>query len=142
VVVALPGAPAAQASDESVRAVAQAQAARQIPEDRRFARAMRRADQRGGLSRLYDASKRQTASIQTWHDALKPERADMERVADGRRELLSALTLYNKGLKRLRTAIRQALHAGGNSGVAQAQAAIRNMETAIRRVERAAKKLG
>src|SRR5688572_16088873 len=99
--VALSGAPAAQASDDSVRAVVRAQAERQVKEDARFGRALRNLDSRAGLNRARRAIGRQAASIKVFKAALLPERADTQRVAEGRRELLDALNVYTRGLRNL-----------------------------------------
>jgi hypothetical protein len=139
--VALYNAPSAKASDDSIRAVVRAQAERQIKEDKIFVRAMRHLSTKKGLQKAKKAVSRQRKSVKLWHDALVPERADTPQVARGRRDLMNALNLYNKGLTKLNMAIRQALHSGGNSGVAKAKAALRNMNTAARRVGRAASRI-
>jgi hypothetical protein len=141
VAAAVPTAPAAQASDDSVRAVVRAQAERQVREDRRFIRNTRSLSTRKGLNKARLAAKRQAASIRTFKAALVPERADTPQVAEGRRELLNALNHYNKGLAKLRQGLRQALNAGGNSGVTKARAGLRNMRTAARRAGQAARKI-
>ena len=69
--------------------------------------------------------------------ALLPERADTPRVAEGRRELT-----YNQGLRKLQTGIKQALRPGGESGVAKAKSALRDLRNAARRAGRAARKIG
>ena len=88
-----------------MRAVVQQQAVRQTAEDERFVKATRNVDSRKDLNRARRAAKRQSASIQEFKAALAPTRADTPQVAEGRRELLNALNLYAKGLKRLRAGI-------------------------------------
>src|SRR4051812_18052123 len=134
-------APAARASDDSIRAVVRDQATRQIPEDNRFGRALRHLKTRKGLKKASAAAGRQAASVKIWHDALARETADTPQVAQGQKEMLDALELYTKGIRRFQKAVRQALHSGGASGYAKAKAAGRNMRTAIRRVGQAAAKI-
>ena len=133
---------AAQAGDADVRAVVQQQAVRQTAEDERFVKATRNVNSRKDLNRARRAAKRQSASIQEFKAALAPTRADTPQVAEGRRELLNALNLYAKGLKRLRAGIREALNAGGNSGVAKIRSAQRSMRKASNRAGKAARKIG
>lgn len=138
---ALVATPAARASDESVRAVTQAQAERQQREDARFERAVRNLDTRAQLRRARTATRRQRASIETFKRALAAERADTAGVAEGRRELIDALNLYDRGLNKFHTALTQAIEPGGSDGEAKARSALRNIRTAVRRAERAARKI-
>ena len=55
--------------------------------------------------------------------------------------MLDALELYTKGIRRFQKAVREALHAGGNSGYTKAKKAGHNMRTAIKRVAAAADKI-
>ena len=79
--------------------------------------------------------------MKIWHDALAAETADTPQVAEGQKDMLDALDLYTKGIRRFQKAVRQALHAGGSSGYSKAKAAGRNMRTAIKRVAAAAEKI-
>jgi hypothetical protein len=137
----LNAAPAARASDDSVRQVVHDQATRQIKEDKRFGKALKHLKTRKGQRKASKAAGRQAASVKIWHDALAAETADTPQVAEGQKEMLDALDLYNKGIRRFQKAVRQALNAGGSSGYAKAKAAGRNMRTAIKRVGRAADKI-
>jgi hypothetical protein len=140
--VALVGAaPQAKASDDSIRAVVKQQATRQIKEDKRFGKALNHLKTRKGLKKASAAAGRQAASVKIWHDALAAETADTPQVAEGQKEMLAALDLYTKGLRRFQKAVRQARHAGGASGYAKAKAAGRNMRTAAKRVGKAADKI-
>ena len=142
VVIALVSAPAARASDESVRTVTQQQADRQTKEDEKFAKAVKKLNTKAQLKKARTATKNLMASIDTFHDAVVPERADTERVAEGRRELLDALNLYNKGLGKLHTALTQAINDGGASGDAKAKSALKTLTTAVKRLKSAARKIG
>ncbi len=137
----LTGAPKASASDDTVRAVVQQQAHRQIKEDNRFGKALQHLKTRKGLKKASAAAGRQAASVKIWHDALAAETADTPMVAEGQKEMLDALQLYTKGIRRFQKAVRQALNAGGSSGYSKAKAAGRNMRTAIKRVGKAAEKI-
>ena len=139
---AVVAAPAARASDDSVRQVVKTQAERQTKEDKKFQKAVRNLKTKAQLRKARTATKRMRASIDTFHDALAPERADSETVAKGRRQLLDALKLYNHGLNKLHTALTQAINDGGASGEAKARSALKDMRTAVRRVYGAAKKIG
>jgi len=132
------GAPAAQASDASIREVVITHGQRQVAEDKRFIKAMRHLSTRKGLIKAKAAAGRQGASVTMWRNALASETADTAPVASGREKMLDALDLYNKGIRRLQKAIRQALNSGGNSGVAKAKQALKNMRTASKRVGQAA----
>ena len=79
--------------------------------------------------------------MKLWHDALAAETADTPQVAEGQKDMLDALDLYTKGIRRFQKAVRQALNAGGTSGYSKAKAAGRNMRTAIKRVGEAAEKI-
>jgi hypothetical protein len=136
------GAPAARASDDSVRAVVKTQADRQIKEDKRFEKALKTLKTKAQFKKARTATKTQRASIEAFKQALAAERADSAKVKKGRREMLDALNLYDKGLNKLHTALTQAINAGGSSGETKAKSAIKNMETAVRRVYNAAKKIG
>ena len=137
----LNGAPKASASDDSIRAVVQQQAQRQIKEDNRFGKALQHLKTKKGLKKASAAAGRQAASVKIWHDALAAETADTPRVAEGQKEMLDALQLYTKGIRRFQKAVREALHAGGNSGYTKAKKAGNNMRTAIKRVAAAADKI-
>jgi hypothetical protein len=137
--VGLWAAPVARASDDSVRQVVVTQAKRQIKEDKRFAKAMQHLKTRAGLKKASKASGRQAASVKMWADALRAEHADTPAVAKGRLQMLNALNLYTKGIRKLQKAIRQALHSGGSSGYGRARAAFQNMSTASKKVEKAAR---
>ena len=136
------GAPAARASDDSVRAVVKTQADRQIKEDKKFAKALKKLKTKAQFKKARTATKTQRASIETFKQALAAERADTARVKEGRREMIDALNLYDRGLNKLHTALTQAINAGGSSGEAKTRSAIKNMATAVRRVYNAAKKIG
>ena len=136
------GAPAARASDDSVRAVVKTQADRQIKEDKKFAKALKKLNTKAQMKKARTATKKQRASIETFKQALAAERADSAKVKKGRREMLDALNLYDKGLNKLHTALTQAINSGGSSGEAKARSAVKNMATAVRRVYNAAKKIG
>jgi hypothetical protein len=134
-------APQAKASDDSIRAVVKQQATRQIKEDNRFSKALKHLKTKKGLKKASKAAGRQAASVKLWHDALAAETADTPQVAEGQKDMLSALDLYTKGIRRFQKAVRQALHSGGSSGGAKAAAAGRNMRTAAKRVAKAADKI-
>jgi hypothetical protein len=135
-------APAARASDDSVRQVVHDQAARQTKEDTKFQKATRKLKTKSDLARAKRATKALKASITMFHDAVAAEKADTPKVAKGRRGLLDALKLYNHGLDKLRTALTQAQHAGGNSGEAKAKSALKTMTTAVKRVAKSARQIG
>ncbi|RKQ86328.1 hypothetical protein C8N24_4338 [Solirubrobacter pauli] len=132
------GAPAAQASDASVREVVVSNAKRQVKEDKRFINAMQKLRTRAQLRKAKAAAGRQAASVQQWRDQLNAEVADTEPVAAGRQKMLDALDLYNKGIRRLQKGINQALANGGGSGVKKAKQALKNMRTASKRIGQAA----
>src|SRR5215218_3017445 len=134
-------APVARASDDSIRQVVRDQATRQIKEDTRFGKALQHLKTKKGLKKASKAAGRQAASVKIWHDALAAETADTPTVADGQKDMLAALDLYNKGIRRFQKAVRQALNAGGASGYSKAKAAGNNMRTAIKRVAKAADKI-
>src|SRR3954471_19995216 len=115
-------APAASASDDSIRAVVRDQATRQIKEDRRFGNALKHLKTRKGIKKASAAAGRQAASVKLWHDALAAETADTALVAEGQKEMLAALDLYTKGIRRFQKAVRQALRPGGASGYSKAKA--------------------
>ena len=122
-----------------MRAVVAQQAQRQVKEDKRFSNAMKHLKTRAGLKKASAASGRQAASVKIWANALRAEHADTAPVAKGRLQMLNALNLYNRGIKKLQKAIRQALHSGGSSGYGRARAALQNMKTASKKVEKAAR---
>jgi hypothetical protein len=136
------GAPAARASDDSVRAVVKTQADRQIKEDKKFEKALKKLKTKAQFKKARTATKTQRASIETFKQALAAERADSAKVKTGRRQMLDAWNLYDRGLNKLHTALTQAIDAGGASGEAKARSAIKNMATAVRRVRSAAKQIG
>ena len=132
------GAPAAQASDASVRDVVVTHAQRQVKEDKRFIKAMQKLSTRAQLRKAKAAAGRQAASVQRWRNQLNAEVADTEPVAAGRQKMLDALDLYVKGIRRLQKGINQALANGGGSGVKKAKQALKNMRTASKRIGQAA----
>ena len=99
------------------------QATRQIKEDKRFGKALEHLKTKKGLQKASAAAGRQAASVKLWHDALAAETADTPQVAEGQKEMLDALELYTKGIRRFQKAVRQALNAGGTSGYSKAKAA-------------------
>jgi len=114
------GAPAAQASDASVRDVVITNAQK------------RKAKKAAG---------RQAASVKMWRDALAAEQPETEPVAAAKKKLLDALDLYTTGLRRFQQGLNMALRNGGNSGISKAKRAIKNMNLASKRAEQAAKLL-
>jgi hypothetical protein len=132
------GAPAAQASDASIREVVITHAQRQVKEDQRFIKAMQKLSTRAQLRKAKAAAGRQADSVQQWRDALNAEAPETEPIAAGRQKMLDALDLYNKGIRRLQKGINQALANGGGSGVKKAKQALKNMRTASKRIGQAA----
>jgi hypothetical protein len=135
-------APAARASDDSVRAVVKTQAERQIKEDKKFEKAVKKLRTKAQLKKARTATKKQRVSVETFKQALAAERADSAKVKKGRRMMLDAINLYDRGLNKFHTALTQAINAGGASGEAKAKSALKDIATAIRRVRAAAKKIG
>lgn len=138
VAVLFGGAPAAQASDASIREVVITNAQRQTKEDARFIKAMQSLDSKAKLTKAKAAAGRQAASVQMWANQLNAEQPDTEPIAAGRQKMLDALALYNKGIRRLQKGLNQALANGGGSGVKKAKQALRNMRTASKRIGQAA----
>ncbi|MBE2316091.1 hypothetical protein DVA67_008895 [Solirubrobacter sp. CPCC 204708] len=138
IAVLLGGAPAAQASDASIREVVITHAQRQIKEDKRFLKAMRNLDSRRDLRKAKAAAGRQAASVTQWQTALAAEQPDTAPIGAAKDRMLEALALYNKGIRRLQKGINQALANGGNSGVRKARQALKNMRTASKRIGQAA----
>jgi hypothetical protein len=135
-------APAARASDDSVRAVVKTQAERQIKEDKKFEKAVKKLRTKAQLKKARTATKKQRVSVETFKQALAAERAGSAKVKKGRRMMLDAINLYDRGLNKFHTALTQAINAGGASGEAKAKSALKDIATAIRRVRAAAKKIG
>jgi hypothetical protein len=136
------GAPAARASDDSVRAVVKTQAERQIKEDKKFEKAVKKLSTKAQLKKARTATKKQRASVETFKQALAAERADSAKVKKGRRMMLDAINLYDRGLNKFHTALTQAINAGGASGDAKAKSALKDIATAVRRVRAASKQIG
>ena len=132
------GAPAAQASDASIREVVITNAQRQVKEDKRFIKAMQSLSTKAKLKKAKAAAGRQAASVEQWRTALAAEAPETQPVAAGKEKMLDALALYNKGIRRLQKGINQALANGGGSGVKKAKQALKNMRTASKRIGQAA----
>ena len=135
------GAPAVQASDQSIRDVVIAQAQRQVAEDKRFVKAARKLSTRAQKKKAKAAAGRQAASVKLWRDALAVEQPDTEPVAAAKDRIMKALNLYMTGLRRFQQGLNMALRNGGNSGITKARRATKNMRTAAKRIESAAKVL-
>ena len=135
------GAPAAQASDQSIRDVVIAQAQRQVAEDKRFIKAARKLSTRAQKKKAKAAAGRQAASVKLWRDALAVEQPDTEPVAAAKDRIMKALNLYMTGLRRFQQGLNMALRNGGNSGITKAKRAQRNMRLASKRIEQAARVL-
>ena len=131
-------APAAQASDQSIRDVVSTQAQRQAKEDARFIKAARKLSTRAQKKKAKSAAGRQSASVKLWRDALAAEAPETEPVASAKKKLLDALDLYTTGLRRFQQGLNMALRNGGNSGITKAKRAIKNMNLASKRAEQAA----
>jgi sRNA-binding protein len=136
--VLIGGAPAAQASDASIREVVVTHAQRQVKEDKRFIKAMQKLHTRAQLRKAKAAAGRQAASVKQWRDALAAEQPDTEPVGAAKQKMLDALDLYITGIRRLQKGINQALKNGGGSGVKKAKQALKNMRTASKRIGQAA----
>ena len=134
-------APAAQASDQSIRDVVATQAQRQAKEDARFIKAVRKLSTKAQKRKAKAAAGRQAASVKLWRDALAAEQPETEPVASAKQKLLDALDLYTTGLRRFQQGLNMALRNGGNSGITKAKRAIKNMNLASKRAEQAAKLL-
>ena len=137
----LGSAPAAQASDQSIRDVVIAQAQRQVGEDKRFIKAARKLGTSARKRKAKAAAGRQAASVKQWRDALALEQPDTEPVAAAKDRILKALDLYMTGLRRFQQGLNMALRNGGNSGITKAKRAQKNMRTASKRIEQAARLL-
>jgi hypothetical protein len=130
-----------QASDQSIREVVATQAQRQAAEDRRFLKAARKLSTRAQKKKAKAAAGRQAASVKLWRDALAAEQPETEPVASAKDRILKALDLYTTGLRRFQQGLNMALRNGGNSGITKARRATKNMRTAAKRIESAAKVL-
>jgi hypothetical protein len=135
------GAPAARASDDSVRQVVQEQAVRQSKEDAKFRKAVKTLKTVSQFKKARTATSAMRKSIITFHDAVAGQKADTARVSEGRREMLDALNLYNKGLATFKVALNQAIKSGGDRGGAKARTALNTLLKALGRIEKAAKKI-
>ncbi len=135
------GAPAAHASDQSIRDVVASNAQRQAKEDARFLKAARKLGTAAQKRKAKAAAGRQAASVKLWRNALAAEQAETEPVAAAQRKLLRALDLYMTGLRRFQQGLNMALRNGGNSGISKAKRAIKNMRTASRQAAQAAQVL-
>ncbi len=132
------GSSAAQASDQSIRDVVITHGQRQVKEDARFLKAMRKLDTKAQKRKAKKAAGRQAASVKMWRDALAAEQPETEPIAAGRTKMLKALDLYTTGLRRLTQGLNMAIRNGGSSGVTKAKRALKNMKTASKRVGQAA----
>jgi soluble cytochrome b562 len=141
-VSSLVAAPAARASDDSVRQVVKAQAARQVKEDAKFRKATKSITSEAKARKALTATQKQIKSVDKFHDAVAAEQADSAQVKEGRNELLKGLSEYNHGLTKLKTALRQAIKTNGRGGEASAKAAIKTLNKALKKVESGAKKIG
>jgi hypothetical protein len=138
-VAAMLGAPsAAQASDQSIRDVVITHGQRQVGEDKRFLKAMRKLETNAQKRKARKAAGRQGASVKLWRNALAPEVADTEPIAVAKQNMIEALELYLTGLRRLSAGLDLAIRKGGNAGVTKAKRALKNMRTASKRVGQAA----
>jgi hypothetical protein len=138
VVAVFGGSSTAHASDQSIRDVVITHGQRQVKEDARFLKAMRKLDTRAQKRKAKKAAGRQAASVKMWRDALAAQVADTEPIAAGQKKMLKALNLYMTGLRRLTQGLNMALRNGGNSGISKAKRALKNMRTASKRVGQAA----
>ena len=104
-------APAAQASDASIREVVITHAQRQVKEDQRFIKAMQKLSTRAQLKKAKAAAGRQAelgpAVARRAQRRGARDRAD--RRGSAKKRMLDALDLYNKGIRRLQKGINQAL---------------------------------
>jgi hypothetical protein len=132
------GTSAAQASDQSIRDVVITHGQRQVNEDARFLKAMRKLDTKAQKRKAKKAAGRQSASVRMWRDALAAEQPDTEPIAAGKKKMLDALDLYTTGLRRLTQGLNMAIRNGGSSGITKAKRALKNMKTASKRVGQAA----
>jgi hypothetical protein len=132
------GTSAAQASDQSIRDVVISHGQRQINEDARFLKAMRKLDTKAQKRKAKKAAGRQAASVKMWRDALAAEQPETEPIAAGKKKMLDALDLYTTGLRRLTQGLNMAIRNGGSSGITKAKRALKNMKTASKRVGQAA----
>jgi hypothetical protein len=132
------GTSAAQASDQSIRDVVISHGQRQVNEDARFLKAMRKLDTKAQKRKAKKAAGRQAASVKMWRDALAAEQPETEPIAAGRKKMLNALDLYTTGLRRLTQGLNMAIRNGGSSGITKAKRALKNMKTASKRVGQAA----
>ena len=134
-------APAARASDDSVRQVVREQAARQITQDAKFKSAVKKINSRAAAKKARTATILQQRSVDTFRNAVRAEQADTEQVKAGRSQLLEGLALYNHGLDKLRTALTQAIKTNGRGGAASARAALRTVTRAQEQIANGARKI-
>jgi len=135
-------APAARASDDSLRQVVKDQAARQIKQDKKFTSAVKKINSRAKAKKARTATIAQQQSVETFRKAVRAEQADTDQVKAGRSELLKGLALYNHGLDKLRTALTQAIKTNGRGGAASARAALKTIDKAQEKIASGAKKIG
>jgi hypothetical protein len=134
----LGGTSTAQASDQSIRDVVITHGQRQVGEDQRFLKAMRKLETNAQKRKARKAAGRQGASVKMWRNALAPEVPDTEPIAAAKQNMLEGLNLYLKGLRRLNQALDLAIRKGGNAGVKTARRALKNMRSASKKVGQAA----
>ena len=132
------GTSAAQASDASIREVVITHGQRQVSEDKRFLKAVRKLDTKAQKRKAKAAAGRQANSVKQWRAALAAETPETEPIAAAQKKMLSALDLYTTGLRRLTQGLNMAIKNGGSSGITKAKRALKNMRTASKRVGQAA----
>jgi len=142
IAMALVAAPAARASDDSVRQVVKEQAARQIKQDAKFKSAVRKINSRATAKKARTATILQQKSVERFRKAVRAEQADTDQVKAGRSQLLKGLATYNHGLDKLRTALTQAIKTNGRGGAASARAALKTIDKAQKQIASGAKKIG
>ena len=123
---------------KEIRDVVISHGQRQVKEDARFLKAMRKLDTKAQKRKAKKAAGRQAASVKLWRNALAAEVPDTEPIAAGQKKMLGALDLYLTGLRRLTQGLNMAIRNGGSSGITKAKRALKNMRTASKRVGQAA----
>ena len=141
VVMAAVAAPAALASDDSLRQVVRDQATRQVKQDRKFTSATKKINSRAKAKKARTATIRQQKSVDAFRKAVRAEQADTDQVKAGRTQLLKGLALYNHGLDKLRTALTQAIRTNGRGGAASARSALRTVKKAQKQIASGAQKI-
>jgi hypothetical protein len=125
-------APAAQASDESLKSTAKQEIAKLVKAEARYEKAVDGldSDNKSDAKKAKAATEKLAKAVSSAHGKVEAEEADSSKLKTARTKLLDAMETYEEGLDKLATAL-------DNNSDSQAKSALKKLQSATKKFKSA-----